>query len=227
MTRFLPVFLSCLIASSCLEAVELPGKAFSELRSQEFQAREAAEAELLAWGRLQPQAAMTELLKQSRIADDPEVRERCLNVLRDLVTDEYMKDGEGCLGITMAAQNELANIPGDPKPCGAVRINDVADESAAERAGLKPNDLIVGLDGERWYEGAAAPAFTAKIRLKKPKTKVVLQVLRDGNLISVEAILGKLPTAVKNQQSRNFEASERADKEAFFRQWLSQKKSAE
>ena len=51
------------------------------------------------------------------MADDPEVRERCLAILRDLVNDEYLKDGEGYIGIRM--QDEMATaVPGDVKPRG-------------------------------------------------------------------------------------------------------------
>ena len=77
--------------SSVLWSVELPSQPFLDLRAEEFRKRESAQAQLLTWAREQREPAIDELLLQSRIADDPEVRERCLGVLRDLVGDEYLK----------------------------------------------------------------------------------------------------------------------------------------
>ncbi len=207
-------------------AVDLPAKAYAALKSPVFREREAAELELLAWGRQQPEPAMTELLRQSRTADDPEVRERCLSVLRDLVTDEYLKDGDGYIGINM--QNDTAVVPGDPNPCSVIRVTHVVADSAGLRAGLKMNDLIAGLDGQFWHEVPAAEPFAAKIRGLKPGAKVTLKILREGKLITLEVALGKRPPSLNNQfqNGSNFdpEAIERADREAYFRRWLSQKK---
>ena len=221
------MILVCLVVWSLpADAVDIPAKAYAALKSQEFREREAAELELLAWGRQQPEPAMTELLRQSRIADDPEVRERCLSVLRDLVTDEYLKDGDGYIGISM--QNDTAVVPGDPDPCSVIRVTNVVADSAGLRAGLKMNDLIAGLNGQFWHEGPAAEPFAAKIREMKPGTKVTLKLLRDGKLVTLEVVLGKRPPSLNNlfQNGPNFdpEAIERADREAYFRRWLSQRK---
>ncbi|MEO7101464.1 MAG: PDZ domain-containing protein [Luteolibacter sp.] len=220
-----------LMTASCLSAapIELPYKAFYDLRSQEFHAREAAESELLAWGRTQHEPAMVELLRQSRVADDPEVRERCMNILRELVTDEYLREGEeGYLGIGMGNVPGPKNIPGQAAPCMAVRINLVVRNSAADKAGLKQNDLIVGLDDKFWHDGSAAQALTAQIRSKKPTMKATFKVLRDEKLIVITAVLGRLPESVKNGQSLSIpEAAERAEKEAYFRRWLNQRQPRE
>jgi hypothetical protein len=210
-------------------AVELPAKLAQGLGSQNFREREKAEFELLEWGRERPEAAMTELLRQSRVADDPEVRDRCLNVLRNLVTDEYLKDGDGYLGITM--QNEIADIPGEPKPCRVIRVTQVVADSAAQKADLRMNDLIAGLNGKFWHDGLAITPFAEAIRLKKPGSNAKLRVLREGELIDLEVILGKRPPSLNNLffngERLDAEAAERADKEAYFRLWMSQRKTAE
>ncbi|MEO5713098.1 MAG: PDZ domain-containing protein [Luteolibacter sp.] len=207
-------------------SIEIPSKSYAALKSQEFREREAAELELLAWGRRQPEPAMTELLRQSRVAEDPEVRERCLSVLRDLVTDQYLKDGDGYIGISM--QSDTANVPGDPKPCSVIRVTHVAAGSAGERAGLQLNDLIAGLNDQFWHEGPAAEPFSAKIRGFKPGAKVTLKILRGDKLMSLDVVLGKRPPSLNNLflngQSLDPEAIERADREAYFRRWLSERK---
>jgi C-terminal processing protease CtpA/Prc len=98
---------------------------------------------------------MEELYRQSRVADDPEVRERCLGVLRELVNDEYLSEGEGYIGIRMRDEVAAA-VPGDANPRNAIRVMQVVPDSAAERAGLLVDDLIVGLNDLVWRDGPAS-----------------------------------------------------------------------
>ena len=171
-----PLKCICVLALAFLsaEAVELPPNALLGLGSQQFSEREIAQVELLAWARVQPAPAMDELLRHSRMASDPEVRERCLSILRALVTDEYLKEGEGYLGIML--RDEIAEIPGEPKPRGVIRVQMVQPDSPAAHAGIRQNDMIVGINGEIWDE----IIFRANIRKMKPNVEVVLKILRDG-----------------------------------------------
>jgi len=143
--------------------------------------------------------------------------------------DEYLKDGDGYIGITM--QNEIADVPGQGRPCSVIRVTQVVADSAAQKADLRINDLIAGLDGKYWHDGLATTPFAEIIRQKKPKSKVALKVLREGELIDLEVILGKRPPSLNhlffNGERVDAEAAERADKEAYFRLWLSQRKIAE
>ncbi len=226
-TKRISAFTGCVWFSVCAGwSQELPPAVFANLRSQAFKERESAELELLAWGRKQPEPAMRELLRQSESADDPEVRERCLSTLRELVMDEYAKDGDGYIGINM--QNDSAIVPGDPKPCSVIRVAHVGADSAGQKAGLKANDLIAAVDGQFWHDGTATEPFAAIIRAKKPFTKIVLKIIREGKMMDVEVILGKRPPSLNtyffNGQSFDPDAIERADKEAYFRRWLSQRK---
>lgn len=208
-------------------ALELPAEPLLNLKSEEFQQRERAQAELLTWARGQPQPAMDALLRHSRLAGDPEERERCLAVLRALVTDEYLNEGEGYMGIRM--QDELANVPGDPKPRSVIRVIQVVPESAAHKAGLQPNDLIVGLAGQVWHEGAISRVFSEQIRQLKPKAKVMLQVLRAAKLLEIQVILGRRPLLADPQlpgeRAVDPETAERVARDAYFRRWLERKKS--
>lgn len=217
------------VFSSLALSVELPPEVFSNLKSEEFRKRETAQSELLTWARERPEQAMDELFRQSRVADDPEVRERCLAVLRELVSDEYLREGEGYIGIRM--QDELANVPDDPKPRAVIRVIQVVDDSAAEKAGIRINDLIVGIGDQIWREGGASLPFTGVIRQLKPNSKITLKILRDGKLMDTEVKLGRRPLMADNlffmDPQTDLDAAERAAKEAYFRRWLEQRKSRE
>ena len=208
-------------------ALELPAEPLLNLKSEEFRKRESAQADLLAWAREHPAPAMDALFRHSRAAADPEVRERCLAVLRDLVNDEYLKEGEGYLGIRM--QDELANLPGDPKPRAVIRVIQVVADTAAQHAGIQPNDLIAGLSDLVWPERGASQLFMGKIRQLKPNTKITLKVSRNAKLMEIEITLGRRPfiadPMLLDDRPVDLEAAERAAKDAYFHRWLEHQKS--
>lgn len=210
-------------------AVEPPAAILAELGSEKFQTREAAQKKLLEWARESQEPALDALFRLSQKAPEPEVRERCLAILRELVIDEYLMEGEGYVGIRM--QEEEGQVPGDPKVRRLIRVIEVVADSAAEQAGLRLNDLIVELDGEAWHDEAASQAFTTKIRKLKPKTAIKLQILRDGALMEVEVILGRRPPIPENrffnESQVDLDAMERMARDAHFRRWLDRKKSAD
>lgn len=207
-------------------SLELPTKTLVDLSSSEFHKREAAQSELLVWSRRQHEPAMEELFSQSQAAVDPEVRQRCLNVLRELVMDEYSKEGEGFIGIAM--KDEISDVPNDPKARKVIRVTEVRQNTPARRAGILMNDLIVGFDGEVWYDKDALLPFREKIRAMKPNTKIVLKIIRDGKVLDCNVTLARRPLLADmpffNGQNFDPDADERAAKEAYFRRWLSQKK---
>jgi S1-C subfamily serine protease len=158
---------------------------------------------------------------------DPEVRERCLAVLHELVNDEYLKEGEGFLGIRM--QDEKALIPGEQAARSVLRVTQVLPDSAAQQAGLQPNDLIAGLDDKIWHDEAALVPFMNHVRQFKPGNRVTLRVLRNGKMIDLPVTLGRRPLLADNpfldQRQGDIEAAERAAKEAYFRRWLERRKA--
>lgn len=226
-TNFLCVGGTLFFTSWLASSSELPLEALQKLKSSEFHDREHAQTELLAWARTNTAPAMAELFTQSRNANDPEVRERCLAILHELVNDEYLKEGEGYIGVGLG-RDEIVNVQGDPTPRHVIRVTQVQNGSPAEKADLRLNDLIVGLDRDVWHELDASELFRKKIRLMKPTTKAALKILRDGGLIAIEVDLGRRPLMADNPffngQNIDLEASERAAKEAYFRLWLSQRK---
>jgi hypothetical protein len=207
--------------------LELPAGPLGSLKSEEFRIREKAQAELLAWARHRPEPAMDALFRISRADDDPEVRERCLAVLRELVNDEYLKEGEGFLGIRM--QDEKALVPGERNPRSVIRVIQVVPDSAAQQAGVKLNDLITGLDDKVWQDEAALMPFMNHIRQLKPGNRVLLKILRNGEMMDLPVKLGRRPLLADNpfldQRQVDIDAAERAAKEAYFRRWLERRKA--
>jgi hypothetical protein len=207
--------------------LDLPAGPLSNLQSDEFRIREAAQAELLAWARKRPDSAMDVLFRISRTHGDPEVRERCLAVLRELVNDEYLKEGEGFLGVRM--QDEKALVPGDQKLRSVIRVIQVVPDSAAQRAGVKFNDLIAGLDEKAWHDEAALVPFMNHIRQIKPGHRVTLRILRNGGMIDLPVKLGRRPLFSENpffgQRQADIEAAERTARDAYFHRWLELRKA--
>lgn len=111
------------------------------------------------------------------------------------IMDDLIDDGavsRGYLGIlptdvdqVMAEALGLDGIRG-------VMVSRVEDDTPAERAGLKEQDIIVSIDGEMLNNGDAN-VFRTKIATFKPTDKVELGIIRDGELESIEVTLGQRP----------------------------------
>lgn len=89
---------------------------------------------------------------------------------------------EGYLGVGLTLRSDGGR--------GAV-INDVTPGSPADRAGLRPGDVVIAADGSP-VDGQ--PAFVAAIRDKSPGDTIDIQVLRDGQRITLTATLAERPT---------------------------------
>ena len=207
---------------SLIQAAEIPAKPLADLVSEEFRTREQAQASILEWARETPEAAIESLYMHAVAAEEPEVRERCLAVLRELVGDEYSRDGEGFIGVRML--DEQADVPGDAKPRAVVRVSFVMPKSPAEKAGLKNNDLIVAVEGKFWHMLPVILPFSDEIKKHKPGTRIRLTILRDGKLMEVPVVLARRPIEADNpfldHGPLNLEAAEAAAREAFFQRWL-------
>ena len=204
-------------------ADNLPDQIFWKLGSTRFCDREEAQSELLGWGRLSPDTNKRVLLDYSQICQDPEVRIRCMRILRVLVIDDYLKEGCGYIGIGLVGQK--MKIPQDPKLRSVIRITQIQPNTPASRSAVLVGDIIIGLDREIWHEIDAYSIFVEKIKMKKPGAKVSLQILR-GGVISVVAVeLVRRPIAVDsasffNRRGVDLEGPEKLAKDRYFRRWL-------
>ncbi len=98
----------------------------------------------------------------------------------------------------MAAAEEAPTTPGygaymgtipdmTPQDFG-VRITGVREDSPAQKAGLRAGDVIVGFGGR---EISDLYAYTYALRDHKPGDEVQVVVLRDGERLTLTAVLGQ------------------------------------
>jgi hypothetical protein len=69
-----------------------------------------------------------------------------------------------------------------------VRLSGVREDSPAERAGLRAGDVLVRFGGQ---EVADLYAFTYALRDRQPGDRVEVEVLRDGQRLTLYAVLGE------------------------------------
>ena len=115
-----------------------------------------------------------------------------INVAMD-VADQIINDGEvsrGYLGVRMSeVDGDLADALGMEKPYGAL-INDIEEGESADLAGLMPGDVIVEFDKKQIKFSSDLPHVVGQI---KPNTNAKAIVIRDGDEIELEFVLGELP----------------------------------
>lgn len=112
--------------------------------------------------------------------------------LARLVADQLIADGHarhvwlGVLGTDLDADEAAAlGLWG-----GAV-VDDVASRGPADRAGVRPGDVVVSVDDE---PTPSMSALIATLQLHEPGDVVVLGVLRDGDERTVRVTLAAKPT---------------------------------
>lgn len=225
-----------LVAAACwVAAVELPPAMVESLKSEKFADRETAEADLLAWSRERPAEAMEELYRQSRVAPDPEVRERCFDVLRGLVNDEYLRNGVGYLGVMMNPMVEPVNVAGENQPRFAIRLIHVEAETPAKKAGLVVGDLLLGVNDTAWRQDHTSKSVSDVIQSYKAGAEVTIKLFRGGEVIEMPVVLGRRPAAADllllgrfgmRMSPEDEAAAEKAAREAYLQRWLARKKEA-
>ena len=115
-----------------------------------------------------------------------------INVAID-VADQIITNGEvarGYLGVRMSeVDSDLADALGMKKPYGAL-INDIEEGESADQAGLMPGDVIIEFDNNEIKFSTDLPHVVGQI---KPNTNAKAKVIRDGDEIELDFILGELP----------------------------------
>jgi serine protease Do len=124
------------------------------------------------------------------------------------VKDQIVATGHATharLGVNVQTMNQaLAESFGLQRPEGGL-VAAVAPDSPAERAGLRPGDVVLKFDGR---PVADSGEFAARVGESTPGAKVSLEVLRDGERRTLVATLGTSDDA----SSRRSAADDTADK---------------
>ena len=222
MKAFPSFFLTCSWFTCFLFGQDTPVEAlFERLASEEFTIREGAQSDLVSWALKSPQVATPKILRLFQEDDDPEVRKRALDILKEIGNIDYLSEGQGYLGILM--QEEPLDALQGGKVRFGIRVLDVMKGSPAELADLKMGDLIISLDGKAWEEAGAVTQFSDTVAAKKPMVKAVLMVQRaQGGPIGITVQLGKRPIP-DLRFAGDLGLLEREAKDRHFKQWLRKK----
>lgn len=229
-----------LLAQPKVEYIELPPALVEQLSSDDFEVREKAYAGLHKWSEENIKASPELLYKAWQGNDDPEAQSRCYNLMRTMVTQRKFGKGKGFLGIQMKGVF-LPAMPGKPAGLQAVRVENILDDTPAQKVGLRMGDLIVRVDeldlqqanpanlGAEVKPGRlrmglglemhSVSRFSDYIKSKQPGEKVVLHCLRGNQRLEIEVCLMKLAAANDPNHGQV-----EAESEMFFRQWLEEMK---
>jgi serine protease Do len=110
---------------------------------------------------------------------------------------QLLKTGKvvrGYLGVAIGDLSPELARSFDYQRQGGVLVQDVSADGPGARAGLKPGDIIVELDGKPLPDAAT---FRNAIADTPPGTSTTLVVWRDGKRQTLQAKLGELPSSEK------------------------------
>lgn len=213
---FRGVIAACSITAGSGQEAGIPPLILDGLAAERFAEREMAQEDLRQWAARTPGKAIDALLKKVREAEDPEIRSRCLDALKEIVLErEYHADG--FLGISM--QEVEVKLPGGG-PAKAIRVTRVIENSSAGQAGITEGTLIVGLGERMWKEGEMTMEFREQVKGTRPGTMLTLQLLENGAIVRKVVKLGGRPPQVGGVQEEDPVRANEVAREEFFRKWL-------
>jgi len=118
------------------------------------------------------------------------------------VMEQLIKNGKvrrGQLGVIIQPINEAIKEQFGLKDTKGALVSQVRPGSAAERAGIKRDDVIVAFNGERIED---TNALRNRVAETPPGTEVTLTIVRDGKEMQIKAVLDELQP--DNLQGRGF-----------------------
>jgi len=189
-----------LAASQAAEVERLIG----QLGSPDYPQREQASDRLVEIGA----PAFDPLRTAYRETDDLEVRLRIEQIVGESYLSYHVYRRNGFLGVSQdrfgVTHEEDARIA---EGHVGIRVRQALPDTAAERAGLRENDVIIALDGQPLKAGPfPSESFGEELRTKGPGVQVELTVLRGAQQLDVEATLGQRPRMYYSpQQGESYE----------------------
>jgi len=212
---------SLILSSPYVFAENIPAELLKSLSSESFDQRESAEDQLTELAAKRDEKFIDKIYDLCLESTDPEVRKRCMSVLRKISDKNYLKDGKGFLGILMV--EEIVRFEGEEKVRVCVRVSQVVADSPAAEFGLKEKDLIIALDGQKWHKAGDLAEFMKLIAEKKPLENITLSIVRGdaAEPFELEVILGKRPLEDLRFLGRgNLEELHARSRAVNFNKWL-------
>jgi len=106
------------------------------------------------------------------------------------------KVSRGYLGLyAQDVTSEMVEPLGLKEPAGVV-IAQVEENSPAEKAGLKVQDVILAINGKKI---TSYDVFRNEVAMLKPGSRIELRVLREGKSLELTATLGERPATAVNK----------------------------
>jgi len=109
------------------------------------------------------------------------------------VADQLIETGEVVRGFLGGQFQDMTGEMAEAfglKTIGGVLVPEVAEGSPADKAGLRPNDIVLEIDSQ---PVKSAGQLRNHVAMTKPGTQVVLLVSRNGQRETLTATLGKRP----------------------------------
>jgi len=192
---------------------------------------------LTSWAKKEPVEAKKLFLELLRDSNEPEVRERSLQLLKPLAAQEFGSFGEGYLGVSMGMQT-LVKLPDEEKPCYGLTISAVTKESPAEKAGVLANDVLIAVGKMRWHDPLKImddkAGLSAAVRAVGAGKPTRIGVWRNNGLLWLDASLTRRPGNIEQMQFQlapngafrideeelNKMVEEEKNSAAYFAEWL-------
>ena len=108
------------------------------------------------------------------------------SVMEQLI--ETGKVRRGMLGVVIRGLNKDHVESLNLKDTNGLLVNKVNKGSAAEKAGVKQDDVIVAINGKKIEN---SNALRNKVAGTKPGTEVILKIIRNGKEIKIKVVLGE------------------------------------
>ncbi|MDH2915760.1 MAG: DegQ family serine endoprotease [Gallionella sp.] len=106
----------------------------------------------------------------------------------------------GRIGVSIQeVTRELADSFGLPKPAGAL-ISGVEKAGPADKAGVRPSDVILKFDGKAIANSADLPRIVA---VTKPGNKVTVQLWRKGTTLEVALVVGEIQDNIEKARAKD------------------------
>lgn len=145
---------------------------------------------------------------------DPEIRMRARAVLLELVQRSTGTGKRGFVGIGMLLH---AFFDKGGEVNFAIRVSEVRPDTPAQKAGLRVDDIIIGIDDTVLDDKDATQRFMDIVAAMPPGREVTLKYRRDGKDLEVKLNLMARPDLPEDN-------SPKADPEKLLREWLDARK---